>query len=129
MAMGSGWRVRTSHSGGEWSGTSIQDTSCCYHPLIGAPYLRPGPCRAGAGHAGCLESLQRTAWEEFFARSLILEETTAGEAASNHGPSLLWPYCRRSHDAEPDWRACASCPQSHNARVHLTVITELSVLW
>ena len=29
--------------GGAWSGTSIRDTSCCCHPLNGAPYLRPGP--------------------------------------------------------------------------------------
>ena len=27
------------------SGTPIRDTSCCYRPLTGVPYLRPGPCR------------------------------------------------------------------------------------
>ena len=26
-----------------WSGTPIRDISCCYHPLTGVPYLRPGP--------------------------------------------------------------------------------------
>ena len=30
---------------GAWPGTPIQDTSCCYHPLTGVPYLRPGPRR------------------------------------------------------------------------------------
>ena len=27
------------HELGAWSGTPIRDTSCCFHPLIGVPYL------------------------------------------------------------------------------------------
>ena len=33
--------------GGAWSGTPIQDTSCCHLPLTGVPYLRFGPRRSG----------------------------------------------------------------------------------
>ena len=48
-----GWAVeddsgrvgKVAKKGGAWSGTPIRDTSCCCHPLIGVPYLRPGPRR------------------------------------------------------------------------------------
>ena len=30
---------------GAWSRTPIRDTSCCCHPLIDVPCLRPGPHR------------------------------------------------------------------------------------
>ena len=31
-----------------WSGTPIRDIRCCSHPLIGVPYLHPGPPHIGS---------------------------------------------------------------------------------
>jgi hypothetical protein len=55
--------------------------------------------RAGAGHASCTESLQRTAWEEFFSAEFQTNRPAAAHC-------LLWPYCRASYPADMDgWRA------------------------